>query len=94
MSTFDTVAEIIAETCNIERDAIKPESNAINDLNIDSLDFLDVTFAIDRKFGIKLPVERWTDEISEGKAKIDDYFVLGNLVQAIDKLVEAKKASG
>ncbi|MGD0762392.1 MAG: acyl carrier protein [Roseiarcus sp.] len=94
MSTFDTVAEIIAETCNLERDAIKPESNAINDLDIDSLDFLDVTFAIDRKFGIKLPVERWTEEISAGKAKTEDYFVLGNLVQAIDKLVEAKKASG
>ena len=94
MSTFDVIADIFAETCSIDRDAIKPESNVIEDLNVDSLDFLDVTFAIDRKFGIKLPVERWTEEISEGKAKMEDYFVLGNLVQAIDKLVEAKKASG
>jgi acyl carrier protein len=94
MSTFDAVADIIAETCNIERDKIKPESNVIDDLNIDSLDFLDVTFAIDHKFGIKLPVERWTEEIGEGKAKVEDYFVLGNLVVAIDRLVEAKKAAG
>ncbi len=94
MSTFDEIAEIFAETCNLERDAIKPESNVIEDLNIDSLDFLDVTFAIDRKFGIKLPVERWTAEVSEGKAKMEDYFVLGNLVQAIDKLVAANKATG
>jgi acyl carrier protein len=94
MSTFDAVADIIAETCNIERDKIKPESNVINDLNIDSLDFLDVTFAIDHKFKIKLPVERWTEEINEGKAKIEDYFVLGNLVRAIDTLAEANKAAG
>lgn len=93
MSTFDEIADIFAETCNLERDAIKPESNVIDDLNIDSLDFLDVTFAIDHKFGIKLPVERWTAEISDGKAKMEDYFVVGNLVRAIDKLVEANKAS-
>jgi acyl carrier protein len=93
MSTFDAIADIIAETCNLERDKIKPESNVIDDLDIDSLDFLDVTFTIDQKFGIKLPVERWTKEINEGNAKMGDYFVLGNLVSAIDKLVEAKGAS-
>ena len=93
MSTFDTIADIIAETCSLDRESIKPESNAFADLGIDSLDFLDVTFAIDKKFGINLPVERWTQEVSEGKAMAEDYFVLGNLVQAIDKLVAAKKAT-
>ena len=90
MSTFDAIAEIIAETCDIERDAIKPESNVIDDLDIDSLDFLDVTFGIDQKFGIKLPVERWMQDISEGKAKMEDYVVLGNLARSIDGLVAAK----
>ena len=55
-TTFDKVAEIIAETCDIPRENIKPESHAINDLEIDSLDFLDIAFAIDKAFGIKLPV--------------------------------------
>ena len=54
-STFDTIANIIAETCDIPRDSITPESHAINDLGIDSLDFLDIAFAIDKAFGIKLP---------------------------------------
>jgi acyl carrier protein len=93
MSTFDAIADIIAEICNIERDKIKPESNVIDDLDIDSLDFLDVTFAIDQKFSIKLPVERWTKEINEGEAKMGDYFVLGNLAKAVDKLVDANQAS-
>ena len=45
-STFDQVADIIAETCDIPRDTITPESHAIDDLGIDSLDFLDIAFAI------------------------------------------------
>ena len=49
-STFETVADIIADTCDIERDKITPESHAINDLGIDSLDLLDITFAIDEAF--------------------------------------------
>ena len=52
MSTFDQVANIIAETCDIPRDTITPESHAIDDLGIDSLDFLDIAFAIDKAFGI------------------------------------------
>jgi hypothetical protein len=37
---FNTVATIIAETCDIPREKITPDSHAINDLGIDSLDFL------------------------------------------------------
>ena len=48
-STFDKVADIIAETCDIPRDTITPESHAIDDLGIDSLDFLDIAFAIDQQ---------------------------------------------
>jgi len=89
-STFDTVANIIAETCDIPRDTIKPESHAIEDLGIDSLDFLDVAFGIDKAFGIKMPIEQWTQEVNDGKASSDDYFVLGALCKHIDDLVKAK----
>jgi acyl carrier protein len=90
-STFDTVVNIIAETCDIPRDTIKPESHAINDLGIDSLDFLDVAFAIDKTFGIKMPIEQWTQEVNEGRATTEQYFVLENLCARIDELVAAKK---
>jgi acyl carrier protein len=75
-STFETIANIIAETCDIPRDSITPESHCINDLGIDSLDFLDIAFAIDKAFGIKLPLEQWTQEVNDGKATTDQYFVL------------------
>jgi acyl carrier protein len=91
-STFDTVANIISETCDIPRDTIKPESHAINDLGIDSLDFLDIAFAIDKAFGIKMPLEQWTQEVNDGKATTEQYFQLNNLCTRIDELVAAKGA--
>jgi acyl carrier protein len=92
-STFDTVANIISETCDIPRDTIKPETHAINDLGIDSLDFLDIAFAIDKAFGIKMPLEQWTQEVNDGKATTDQYFQLQNLCSRIDELVAAKSSA-
>ncbi len=89
-STFDAVATIISETCDIPRDTIKPESHVINDLGIDSLDFLDIAFAIDKAFGVKMPLEQWTQEVNEGKATTEQYFQLNNLCARIDDLVAAK----
>ena len=91
-STFETVANIIAETCDIPRDTIKPESHAIDDLGIDSLDFLDVAFAIDKAFAIKLPLEQWTQDVNGGKVPSERYFVLKGLCANIDELVAAKAA--
>ncbi len=91
-STFDAVAGIIAETCDIPREKIKPESHSINDLGIDSLDFLDVAFAIDKAFGIKMPLEKWTQEVNEGKVSSDRYFVMKDLCANIEALTAAKPA--
>ncbi len=90
--TFNSVADIISETCNIDREKIRPESHTINDLGIDSLDFLDVTFAIDKRFGIKMPIEKWMQDINEGKGSVDDYFILNNLCSRIEELRAAKPA--
>ena len=92
-STYDQIANIIAETCDIPRDTIKPESHAIDDLGIDSLDFLDIAFAIDKAFGIKMPLEKWTQEVNDGKAPAEEYFVMENLCAKIDGLVAAKNAT-
>lgn len=89
-STFETVAAIISETSDIPIESIKPESNAIDDLGIDSLDFLDIAFAVDKAYGIKIPLETWTDTLNKGNAAVADFFVLFNLCRRIDELVAAK----
>ncbi|CAF26026.1 acyl carrier protein [Bartonella quintana] len=91
-STFDKVADIIAEISEIDHSIITPESHTIDDLGIDSLDFLDIVFAIDKAFGIKVPLEQWTQEVNEGRVATEEYFVLKNLCAKIDELVTLKQA--
>jgi len=87
---YDKVADIIAETSEIDRDKITPESNTIDDLGIDSLDFLDIVFAIDKEFGIKLPLETWTQQVNDGTVAAEEYFVMKNLCAKIEELIAAK----
>ena len=91
-TTFDKVADIISDTSEIPREEITPESHAIDDLGIDSLDFLDIVFAIDKEFGIKVPLEQWTQDVNDGRVPTEEYFVLKNLCAKIDGLVAAKAA--
>ncbi|MBY0331534.1 MAG: acyl carrier protein [Acetobacteraceae bacterium] len=91
-SAFDRVADIIAETSGVDRERILPDSHVIRDLEIDSLDFLDIVFAIDKEFGIKVPVEQWTQEVNNNEAPAEQYFVMKNLATRIDELVAAKAA--
>ena len=49
--------------------------------------FLDLAFALDKEFQIKLPLEKWTQEINDGTVKAEEYFVLRNLCAHIDALV-------
>ena len=78
-ATFDKVADIIAETSEIDRESITPESHTIDDLGIDS-----------KEFGIKIPLEKWTQDVNEGKVSTEEYFVLKNLCAKIDELRAAK----
>lgn len=85
-STFETIAGIIASTSDIPVEQITPDSHVMKDLEIDSLAFLDITFEIDRRFGIEVPLDRWLEQVNEGKVKSEDYFVLRNLCAQIDDL--------
>lgn len=89
-STYETVVEVISEVSDIDAGDITPDSHTIDDLGIDSLDFLDITYAIDKRFGIKMPVEQWMEEVNEGKAAAEDFFVMKNLCARIDELVSAR----
>jgi acyl carrier protein len=85
-STFDKVAAIISSTSDVELERITPESHIIKDLEIDSLAFLDIAFEIDQAFSIQLPIEKWMEEINQGKASADEYFIMQNLCAKIDNL--------
>lgn len=89
-STLETVADIISEICDIPREKIKADSHVTEDLEVDSLDFLDAVFNIDQAYDIKIPLEEWTQEVNDGKVTGSHYFVLQNFCAEVDKLVAAK----
>jgi acyl carrier protein len=85
--TFDIVAEIIALTCDVPRERITPDSNLMDDLGIDSLELLDITFAIDDAFGIATPIDAWLHAVHIGRISADQYFVMKGFCANIDALI-------
>lgn len=86
--TFLTVQAIIAETCDIPPETITPESHIIDDLGLDSLDFLDIVFAIDKAFKIKLSLEQWSEKVNNGKATTEEYLILANLTHLVENHIK------
>ena len=85
--TFDVVADAIAVTCHVPRDAIAPESNIVSDLGIDSLDLLDLGFALEDAFGVRIPLETWLRTVHMRTATAEQYFVVRRLCEHIGALM-------
>lgn len=81
-STEQIIFDIIAKTCSIERDRITLEST-LKDLDVHSLDAVQVLFEIEDHFDISVPERE--DQYSAG--------TLRELVQGVDKMVAAKAAT-
>ena len=64
--------------------------DAVNQASATSI--LDIVFAIDKEFGIKVPVEKWTQDVNAGTAPAEQYFVMKNLATRVEELVAAKSA--
>ena len=54
---IDRVNNLLVEEFEIEQDLLTPESSLKSDLEIDSLDFVDIVVLIDREFGFKPKAE-------------------------------------
>jgi acyl carrier protein len=52
---YDKVSATLVETLNVEEEDIKLTSTLQGDLGAESIDFLDLTFRLEREFGIKIP---------------------------------------
>lgn len=54
---FEKTRAILADVLGVEKDEITPESTLIGDLGAESIDFLDISFRIEKEFGVKFPQE-------------------------------------
>ena len=73
---FTKIQEILAKQLNISKDNIKPESKLLEDLNADSLDFIELLMTIEDELDIVI-----TDEEAKELKTVED----------VCKFIEAKK---
>lgn len=73
---IDAVKEAVAETLSIEKDTIETDSSLIQDLDAESLDFLDINYRIEQAFGFKMArhfiLEHIEEMFGEGSAIDED----------------------
>ncbi|MEO8847228.1 MAG: acyl carrier protein [Casimicrobiaceae bacterium] len=54
-AVFPKVAEVIADALGCDIPDVKPDSSLIEDLDAESIDFLDLVFRLERAFKVKIP---------------------------------------
>jgi acyl carrier protein len=52
--TFDAVRALVADSLAQDADDVRLDSRLITDLGADSLDFIDMIFALEKRFGVKI----------------------------------------
>lgn len=52
---FDEVRDIIVEALGVDEEQVELKTRLIEELDAESLDFLDIVFRLERSFGIKIP---------------------------------------
>ena len=54
-AVYPTVAATVADALGCEVEEVKPEVSLIDDLDAESIDFLDMVFRLERAFKVKIP---------------------------------------
>jgi acyl carrier protein len=81
-STETAIFDIIAKTCSIERSRITLDST-LKDLDVHSLDAVQVLFEIEDRFNISVPERE--DQYSAGTVR--------DLIEGVDRLLAEKAAA-
>lgn len=71
---YTKVVDAFCEALGLDEDEIEPDSFVIDDLGAESLDFLDITFRLERAFGIKVPrgeIQRSAEEEAGQEFEVD-----------------------
>ncbi len=70
-AVYPTVAETIADALGVDAEDVKPNVSLIEDLDAESIDFLDMVFRLERAFKVKIPrgkiVENARGSLSEAE---------------------------
>ncbi len=81
MSQLDEILDIVAQKAMVDRDKLSPDAK-LSDLNISSLDMVEVIFALEDKLGIEMPFNANTSA--------QEFQTLGDVIATVQKQLAAK----
>lgn len=61
MEVQDKVIKIVSEATKVEAANIKADTNFIDDLNLDSLDMVEMMMKMEEEFGVEIPEDKTED---------------------------------
>ena len=71
---YEVVCDCLVKACDLERDEIEPDKTLVHDLDIDSIDMLEIVFEMERTFAISIKfgeLESYAREVTDGPFEID-----------------------
>lgn len=80
------VIEVIAKQAKVEPDKVTRETE-LADLNLESLDSIELVFALEEKFNIEIPFNA-----NEANSAGISFTTAGNVIDAVAKLVDEQKS--
>ncbi|MBD65735.1 MAG: acyl carrier protein [Halobacteriovoraceae bacterium] len=61
MEIQEKVISIVSEAANVEQGNIKGETSFVEDLNLDSLDMVEMMMKMEEEFGVEIPEDKTED---------------------------------
>jgi acyl carrier protein len=76
---FEKVKDVLVEALAVDDDEVSPDAKLAADLGAESIDFLDITFHLEKAFGISIPRG---ELVPDNLANNPDYVNDGKLTEA------------
>ena len=90
---FKRLRPILAQRLFVEIDEVQPNSRLIDDLQVDSLDFVDLQYALEEQFGIQFghgeffePTQQWINK--DGSLKTSAVESMSEIMPELEPLAQ------
>jgi acyl carrier protein len=67
MASYEDLRKLVAELLNVDEEQVTLEASFTEDLGADSLDLVELTLALEERFGVEIP-----DEVAEKLKTVGD----------------------
>jgi acyl carrier protein len=81
MAVYPTVAETMADALGCDVEKVKLDASLIEDLDAESIDFLDMVFRLERAFKVKIPRGKIVED-ARGDLQESDFEQKGHVTEA------------